>query len=202
MGPPGPNARPLANSGPIESANGHGHEPGKTGGPGVDGIPVEELPGHLREHWPVIRGKLLSGAYRPQPVRRVYIPKPGGGKRKLGIPTVLDLFVQQAVAQVMRQDWERTFSEHSYGFRPRRSAHQALAATQQQMAAGRCWVVDLDLEKFLDLPPPAVGSSVSEALGVETASPDPARQSTSMSSATGTRSCTLLEVDPRPAGPI
>lgn len=121
------------------------------GSPGVDGMTVEELPGHLREHWPVIREQLLSGTYRPQPVRRVYIPKPGGGRRKLGIPTVLDRFVQQAVAQVLQQDWDRTFSEHSYGFRPRRSAHQAVKAAQQQIAAGRRWVVDFDLEKFLQL---------------------------------------------------
>ena len=120
------------------------------GSPGVDGMTVEELPGHLREHWPAIREQLLSGTYRPQPVRRVYIPKPGGGKRKLGIPTVLDRFVQQAVAQVLQQDWDRTFSEHSYGFRPGRSAHEAVEAAQQQMAAGRRWVVDFDLEKFFD----------------------------------------------------
>lgn len=120
------------------------------GSPGVDGMTVDELPGHLREHWPAIREELLSGTYRPQPVRRVYIPKPSGGMRKLGIPTVLDRFVQQAVAQVMQQDWDRTFSAHSYGFRPGRSAQQAVAAAQQQMAAGRRWVVDLDLEKFFD----------------------------------------------------
>lgn len=120
------------------------------GSPGVDGMTVDELPGHLREHWPAIREQLLSGTYRPQPVRRVYIPKPGGGRRKLGIPTVLDRFVQQAVAQVLQQDWDRTFSEHSYGFRPGRSAHQAVEAAQQQIAAGRRWVVDFDLEKFFD----------------------------------------------------
>ncbi len=121
------------------------------GSPGVDGMTVDELPGHLREHWPAIREQLVSGTYRPQAVRRVHIPKPSGGMRKLGIPTVLDRFVQQAVAQVLQQDWDRTFSEHSYGFRPGRSAHQAVAAAQQQMAAGRRWVVDLDLEKFLQL---------------------------------------------------
>lgn len=109
------------------------------GSPGVDGMTVEELPGHLREHWPAIREQLLSGTYKPQPVRRAHIPKPGGGRHKLGIPTVLDRFVQQAVAQVLQQDWDRTFSEHSYGFRPGRSAHQAVEAAQQQMAAGwRC----------------------------------------------------------------
>ena len=124
---------------------------GNRGSPGVDGMTVDDLPGHLREHWPAIREQLLSGTYRPQPVRRVYIPKPGGGRRKLGIPTVLDRFVQQLVAQVLQEHWDRTFSEHSYGFRPRRSAHQAVKAAQQQMAAGRRWVVDLDLEKFLEL---------------------------------------------------
>ena len=123
---------------------------GNRGSPGVDGMTVDDLPGHLREHWPAIREQLLSGTYRPQPVRRVYIPKPGGGRRKLGIPTVLDRFVQQLVAQVLQEHWDRTFSEHSYGFRPRRSAHQAVKAAQRQMAAGRRWVVDLDLEKFFD----------------------------------------------------
>ena len=116
----------------------------------MDGMTVDDLPGHLREHWPAIREQLLSGTYRPQPVRRVYIPKPGGGRRKLGIPTVLDRFVQQLVAQVLQEHWDRTFSEHSYGFRPGRSAHQAVEAAQRQMAAGRRWVVDLDLEKFFD----------------------------------------------------
>ncbi len=123
---------------------------GNRGSPGVDGMTVDDLPGHLREHWPAIREQLLSGTYRPQPVRRVYIPKPGGGRRKLGIPTVLDRFVQQLVAQVLQEHWDRTFSEHSYGFRPRRSAHQAVEAAQRQMAAGRRWVIDLDLEKFFD----------------------------------------------------
>ena len=123
---------------------------GNRGSPGVDGMTVDELPGHLREHWLAIREQLLSGVYRPQPVRRVYIPKPGGGRRKLGIPTVLDRFVQQLVAQVLQEHWDRTFSEHSYGFRPGRSVHQAVEAVQQQMAAGRRWVVDLDLEKFFD----------------------------------------------------
>ena len=120
------------------------------GSPGVVGMTVEELPGHLREHWPAIQEQLLSGAYRPQPVRRVYIPKPAEGKCKLGIPTLLDRFVQQAVAQVLQQDWDGTFSAHSYGSRPGRSAHQAVAAAQRQMAAGRRWAVDLDLEKFFD----------------------------------------------------
>lgn len=120
------------------------------GGAGIDGRTVEELPGYLKEHWPAIRDQLLSGAYRPQPVKRVEIPKPAGGVRKLGIPTVLDRMVQQAVMQVLQGRWDREFSEHSYGFRPGRSAHQAVAQAQQYIVAGRGWVVDLDLEKFFD----------------------------------------------------
>ena len=120
------------------------------GSAGVDGMTVEQLPEHLKQHWPAIREQLLSGTYRPQPVRRVEIPKPDGGMRKLGIPTVLDGFVQQAVMQVLQRRWGRTFSEHSYGFRPGRSAHQAVKQAQQCMAEGYRWVVDLDLEKFFD----------------------------------------------------
>jgi RNA-directed DNA polymerase len=120
------------------------------GSPGIDGRTVEELPGYLMQHWPVIREQLLSGTYQPQPVKRVEIPKPDGGVRKLGIPTVLDRFIQQAVMQVLQRKWDRTFSEHSYGFRPRRSTHQAVEAAQRYIAAGRRWVVDLDLEKFFD----------------------------------------------------
>jgi len=120
------------------------------GSPGVDGMTVHDLPGYLKEHWPTLREQLLSGTYRPQPVRRVEIPKPDGGVRKLGIPTVLDRFIQQAVMQVLQGRWDRTFSEHSYGFRPRRSAHQAVAQAQRHIAAGYRWVVDLDLEKFFD----------------------------------------------------
>jgi len=120
------------------------------GSAGVDGMTVEQLPEHLKEHWPAIREQLLSGTYRPQPVRRVEIPKPEGGVRKLGIPTVLDRFVQQAVMQALQHRWDRTFSEHSYGFRPGRSAHQAVKQAQQCMAEGYRWVVDLDLEKFFD----------------------------------------------------
>lgn len=120
------------------------------GSPGMDGRTVQQLPEHLKQHWPAIREQLLSGAYRPQPVKRVEIPKPGGGVRKLGIPTVLDRFVQQAVMQVLQRRWERTFSPHSYGFRPGRSAHQAVAQAQQDIADGYRWVVDLDLEKFFD----------------------------------------------------
>jgi len=111
---------------------------------------VEQLPGYLKQHWPAIRQQLLNGTYKPQPVKRVEIPKPDGGMRKLGIPTVLDRFIQQAVMQVLQGIWDGTFSQHSYGFRPRRSAHQAVTKAQQYIAAGYRWVVDLDLEKFFD----------------------------------------------------
>jgi len=120
------------------------------GSPGVDGMTVEELRGYLKEHWPAIREQLLRGAYRPQAVKRVEIPKPGGGKRKLGIPTALDRFIQQAVMQVLQGRWDRTFSDHSYGFRPGRTAHQAVARAQGYVAEGNGVVVDIDLEKFFD----------------------------------------------------
>ena len=120
------------------------------GSPGVDGMTVHDLPGYLVQHWPAIREQVLSGTYKPQPVRRVEIPKPDGGVRKLGIPTVLDRFIQQAVMQVLQGRWDRTFSNHSYGFRPGRSAHQAVEQAQQYIAEGYRWVVDLDLEKFFD----------------------------------------------------
>src|ERR1043165_389707 len=123
------------------------------GNAGMDGMTVQQLPEHLKQHWPAIREQVLSGTYRPQPVRRVEIPKPDGGVRKLGIPTVLDRFVQQAVMQVLQGRWDRTFSDHSYGFRPGRSAHQAVAQAQQYIAEGYRWCVDLDLEKFLDRVP-------------------------------------------------
>src|SRR5246500_1614645 len=118
------------------------------GNPGIDGMKVGELSGYLKQHWPSIREQLLRGTYEPQPVRRVEIPKPDSGVRKLGIPTVLDRFIQQAVMQVLQRRWDPTFSEHSHGFRPKRSAHQAVAKAQQYIAAGHGWVVDLDLEKF------------------------------------------------------
>ena len=120
------------------------------GSPGIDGMKVDELPGYLKQHWPAIREQLLSGTYEPQPVRRVEIPKPDGGVRKLGIPTVLDRFIQQAVMQVLQGRWDGTFSEHSHGFRPGRSAHQAVKKAQQYVREGHRWVVDLDLEKFFD----------------------------------------------------
>ena len=121
-----------------------------SGSPGVDGMTVEQLPAHLKQHWPQIKQQLLEGTYRPQPVRRVEIPKPGGGVRKLGIPTVLDRFIQQAVMQVLQDIFDPKFSEHSYGFRPGRSAQQALAKAQGYIAEGHGWVVDIDLEKFFD----------------------------------------------------
>src|SRR5215831_4615240 len=123
---------------------------GNKGSAGVDGISVNQLTDYLKQHWPVIREQLLNGTYVPKPVRRVEIPKPDGGVRKLGIPTVLDRFIQQAVMQILQSRWDRTFSEHSYGFRPGRSAHQAVRQAQQYIAAGYRWVVDLDLEKFFD----------------------------------------------------
>lgn len=121
------------------------------GAPGVDGMTVHALAAYLREHWPSIRASLLEGTYKPQPVRRVEIPKPdGGGVRKLGIPSALDRFIQQAVLQVLQKQWDPTFSDSSYGFRPGRSAHQAVAQAQNYIQAGYRWVVDLDLEKFFD----------------------------------------------------
>ena len=120
------------------------------GAPGVDGMSVDDLASYLKDHWPAIRVRLLDGTYRPQPVRRVEIPKASGGTRPLGIPTVLDRFIQQAVLQVLQADWDPTFSEHNFGFRPGRSAHQAVARAQDYIAHGHRWVVDIDLEKFFD----------------------------------------------------
>ena len=120
------------------------------GSAGVDGMTVGGITDYLKQHWPAIREQLLSGTYEPKPVRRVEIPKPDGGVRKLGIPTVLDRLIQQAVMQVLQRQWDSTFSDHSYGFRPGRSAHQAVAQAQQYIAAGYGWVIDLDLEKFFD----------------------------------------------------
>jgi len=120
------------------------------GSPGVDGMTIEHAEGYLRQHWPTIRNQLLCGTYRPQPVKRVEIPKPGGGVRKLGVPNVIDRLVQQAVLQVLQSRWDRTFSESSFGFRPGRSAHQAVAKAQAYVADGYGWVVDMDLEKFFD----------------------------------------------------
>ena len=120
------------------------------GSAGVDGMTVGGITDYLKQHWPAIREQLLNGTYEPRPVRRVEIPKPDGGVRKLGIPTVLDRFIQQAVMQVLQRQWDPTFSESSYGFRPGRSAQQAVAQAQQHIADGHGWCVDLDLEKFFD----------------------------------------------------
>lgn len=121
------------------------------GAGGVDGITVSEFKGHLQRHWPTIRAKLLAGEYIPAPVRRVDIPKPQGGVRTLGIPTLTDRLIQQALHQVLSPLFEPGFSDSSFGFRPGRSAHQAVAAARGHVAAGHRWVVDLDLdlEKFL-----------------------------------------------------
>lgn len=120
------------------------------GAAGIDRMSVDDLPAHLKEHWPTIRVQLLDGTYKPQPVRRVEIPKASGGTRPLGIPTVLDRLIQQAMMQVLQAEWDRTFSEASFGFRPGRSAHQAVERAQGYIASGHAVVVDFDLEKFFD----------------------------------------------------
>ncbi len=120
------------------------------GSPGVDGLTIDQTADYLREHWPTIREQLLDGTYSPQPVKRVEIPKPDGGVRKLGVPCIVDRLIQQALLQVLQKQWDPTFSEHSYGFRPGRSAHQAIAQAQRYIAEGYSYVVDLDLEKFFD----------------------------------------------------
>ena len=120
------------------------------GAPGIDGMSVDELPEYLRHHWPEIRAQLVAGSYRPKPVKRVEIPNPDGKTRPLGIPTVLDRFIQQAVAQVISAQWEAHFHRHSYGFRPGRSAHQAVREVQAAVRAGHGWVVDMDLQAFFD----------------------------------------------------
>ena len=121
------------------------------GKPGIDGMNVDDLGGYLKANWPEIKEQLLNGSYQPQPILRVEIPKPGKQeKRKLGIPTVVDRFIQQAVLQTLQEKWDCTFSEHSYGFRPKRSAHQAIAKAQSYLKAGHNIVVDIDLEAFFD----------------------------------------------------
>ncbi len=120
------------------------------GAPGVDGIPTENLREQIRAEWPRIREELLAGTYRPQPVRRVEIPKPGGGKRMLGIPTVMDRLIQQALLQVLTPIFDPEFSEASYGFRPGRRAHDAVKKARQYVEEGYEWAVDMDLEKFFD----------------------------------------------------
>lgn len=120
------------------------------GAPGVDGMTVEELPEHLKANWESIRTKLEMGTYQPSPVRRVEIPKPSGGVRKIGIPTVQDRLIQQAIHQVLSLEYEPRFSQHSYGFRPGRSAHDAVKAARGHIEAGYRWVVDIDLAQFFD----------------------------------------------------
>ena len=120
------------------------------GSAGIDGMTVDELPEHLKTHWPALREQLLAGTYQPSPVRRHAIPKRGGGVRELGIPTVVDRFIQQAILQVLGPRFDPTFSQHSYGFRPKRSAHDAVVQAQRFVNEGRRFVVDVDLEKFFD----------------------------------------------------
>jgi RNA-directed DNA polymerase len=120
------------------------------GAPGIDGMMVADLRPYLKEHWLEIRAELESGIYRPSPVRRVEVPKPDGGVRLLGIPTVIDRLLQQAIAQALTPIFERKFSAFSYGFRPGRSAHDAMKQAQEYTQAGYEWVVDIDLEKFFD----------------------------------------------------
>lgn len=120
------------------------------GAPGIDGMTVENLPKYLKEHWLEIKTSLLNGSYIPSPVKRIEIPKPSGGKRLLGIPTVVDRFIQQAVGQALQEYWEPDFSPFSFGFRPNRSAHQAVLMARSYIHQGYRWVVDMDLEKFFD----------------------------------------------------
>ncbi len=120
------------------------------GSSGTDGMTVEGLGPYLKDHWPRLKEALLEGSYVPQPVKRVEIPKPGGGVRKLGIPTVVDRFIQQAILQVLQPEWDPEFSEFSFGFRPGRSAHQAVTRAQRYVKEGYSWVVDMDVEKFFD----------------------------------------------------
>ena len=120
------------------------------GAPGIDGMQTNELLGYLKENWDNIKRMLIDGTYKPNPVRRIEIPKPDGGVRELGIPTVLDRFIQQAILQILTPIFEPIFSPHSYGFRPGKSARQAVKQAQQYIQDGRNWVVDMDLEKFFD----------------------------------------------------
>jgi RNA-directed DNA polymerase len=120
------------------------------GAAGVDGMSVKELAKHLKTHWRTIRGKLDAQTYEPSPVKRVVIAKPDGGERLLGIPTVQDRLIQQAMHQILSEEYDAKFSAASYGFRPGRSAHDAVRVAQGYIASGRCWVVDLDLERFFD----------------------------------------------------
>lgn len=120
------------------------------GAAGIDGMSVDALPKFLKQYWPQLRQQIMDGAYRPKPVKRVEIPKPNGGVRKLGIPTVFDRFIQQAIAQVLHKEWDEDFHDNSYGFRPKRNAHQAMRYAQDTIRQEYSWVVDCDLEAFFD----------------------------------------------------
>lgn len=120
------------------------------GAPGVDGMTVEEFPTNARAHWQDVREALMEGRYRPSPVRRVKIPKPSGGKRKLGIPTVIDRVIQQAIAQILSPIFDPEFSESSFGFRPKRSAHDAVKAVREHISSGNSVAIEVDLEKYFD----------------------------------------------------
>src|SRR3977135_4404587 len=144
----GPSMEAIVGRENLRKALAHGKR--NKGAAGIDGMSLDALAPHLKEHWPTIRAQLLDGTYQPQPMRRVEIPKASGGSRLLGIPTVLDRLIQQAVMQVLQADWDGTFSETSFGFRPKRSAHQAVARAQAYIASGYAVVVDIDLEKFFD----------------------------------------------------
>jgi len=120
------------------------------GAPGIDNMTVDQLPGYLRRHWLKIREDLLNSTYKPLPVKRKEIPKPDGGVRLLGIPTVLDRLIQQAIAQILQQIWDPTFSDSSYGFRPGKSAHDAVLRAKSYLLSGYKHIVDMDLSKFFD----------------------------------------------------
>jgi RNA-directed DNA polymerase len=120
------------------------------GSAGIDGMTIDDLPAFLNYHWPLIKTQLLNGNYYPKAVRQVLIPKPDGSQRKLGIPTVLDRLIQQALLQILQPEWDRTFSHFSFGFRPNKSAQQAVTWSQHYVNEGYQWVVDMDLEKFFD----------------------------------------------------
>ncbi len=120
------------------------------GAAGIDGMQIDELPAYLKDNWLIIKERIETGRYQPQAVLRVEIPKPNGGKRKLGIPTVIDRLIQQAITQVLSPIFEAQFHPHSYGFRPKRNAQQAIYHVQREIKQGRSWVVDLDLEAFFD----------------------------------------------------
>lgn len=144
----GPTMEEVLDRSNMFAALKHVHQ--NKGAAGADKMPLSELDSFLKAHWLEIKAQLLDGSYEPQPVRRVEIDKADGGKRQLGIPTVLDRLIQQALLQILQRRWDGGFSEGSYGFRPRRSAHMAVAQAQQHVSAGLLWVVDTDLEKFFD----------------------------------------------------